>query len=470
VAIHVRVPAYANPGQEIEYRIVVENFSQAPAHHVIVRDPVPANARFVRANPEPSSRDPELTWQLGTLEAGGKRELVLVLAPKGTEDVNNCARVQFEHGQCVRTTVNKPSFNLHKEGPAQGILNESLTYKLTLTNTGIIELTNVLLADILDPGLKHGSGKNRLSWIVGTVAPGQSHTVDYQVVATVTGRLCNKAIATVAGDVRQQVDNCVTVGEAKLKLAMSGPHARYLNAPASYQIAVSNPGSVPLANVVIQNPLPGDTSFVSASDGGQFNGNLVQWNIGSLAPGGSQTVELALRAQAPGRICNHASASSDHGLISEAEACTEFVGVPALALDVADTMDPVEVGGTTTYNITVRNPGTNPATNVRIIATVPEQLEVTQAAGSTDNRKMGNRLIYEPLTLRAGGEARYRIDVKAKNPGDVRFKVELTADALQAGPVQQEESTTIYSSMPTSRFPWPEGTALRFARGDTKGS
>src|SRR5262249_36545801 len=95
VALRVRVPASVSAGQEIEYRICVENSSSAAAHHVQVRDPLPANARFVRATPEPTAQEPELLWDLGTLEARACREIVLVLAPTDGGEVRNCARVQF---------------------------------------------------------------------------------------------------------------------------------------------------------------------------------------------------------------------------------------------------------------------------------------------------------------------------------------------------------------------------------------
>jgi uncharacterized repeat protein (TIGR01451 family) len=49
VAIRVRVVAAAAPEQEIQYRICVHNVSVADAHHVLVRNPLPPNARFVRA-------------------------------------------------------------------------------------------------------------------------------------------------------------------------------------------------------------------------------------------------------------------------------------------------------------------------------------------------------------------------------------------------------------------------------------
>jgi hypothetical protein len=43
---------------------------------------------------------------------------------------------------------------------------------------------------------------------------------------------------------------------------------------------------------------------------------------------------------------------------------------------------------------------------------------------------------------------RYEIFVRALRTGDVRFKVEVTADQLKAGgPVHEEESTTIYTDI-----------------------
>jgi hypothetical protein len=55
-------------------------------------------------------------------------------------------------------------------------------------------------------------------------------------------------------------------------------------------------------------------------------------------------------------------------------------------------------------------------------------------------------LVFEPLpALKPGANADYYVYVKAQRAGEVRFKVELTADQLKTGgPVREEESTTIY--------------------------
>src|SRR5262245_52425836 len=60
VKLHVRVPALSTPGQPLEYQIRVENPSAADAHHVVVKNALPANAKLVRASPEPHVKEPEL--------------------------------------------------------------------------------------------------------------------------------------------------------------------------------------------------------------------------------------------------------------------------------------------------------------------------------------------------------------------------------------------------------------------------
>jgi uncharacterized repeat protein (TIGR01451 family) len=451
VALRVRVPATVALGQEIEYHLCVENCSEAPAHHVIVRNPLPANARFVRAQPEPAVMEPELRWHLGTLEPFARRDILLVLAPTGTGDVRNCARVQFEHGQCVTTHVARPGLRLRKEGPTQAVLYDALTFRLEVSNTGTAPATNVVLTDSLPEGLEPSSGRNPLTWDLGTLEPGRTRTVEYQAVAKTTGRLCNRAVVTAAGGLREQAESCVSVGEAKLALTKTGPAQYYLNRATTYQLTVSNPGTAPATNVVLSDPLPEQMQFIRAGDNGQLVGTEVRWTIGTLEPGATRTVDVVLRATAAGRICNRATATADRGLSAQAEACTEFAGVSGLLFEVVDTDDPVEVGGETAYIITVRNQGTAQMTNLRIVATVPDQLAVTRATGPSDHRKEGQKVVFDPLTLAAGAEVRYQIYVKALQPGDVRFKVDLSADQLPSGPLHEEESTTLYRDVPAPR-------------------
>jgi uncharacterized repeat protein (TIGR01451 family) len=221
--------------------------------------------------------------------------------------------------------------------------------------------------------------------------------------------------------------------------------------PASYQITIINAGTTALTDVVIQNPLPAQTTFVSASSGGRLANNVVHWQLGTLEAGVSRTVELELRAQGPGRVRNVAYATAEHGLSERAEFSTDFSGQAGLLFEVVDSDDPVEVNGTTRYLIVVRNQGMVPATRVQVAATVPNEMAIVRVTGAAEHQVGGQRVLYDPLTLAVGGDARYEITVKALKPGDVRFRAELTADQLPAGPVHEEESTLIYEDLPVAR-------------------
>lgn len=444
VTIRVRVPAAVTGGKEIEYRMTVENASQAPAHHVLVRNPVPANAKLVRASPEPNARGAELLWQLGTLSAGSYREIVLVLAATGPGDVDNCARVQFEHGECVRTHVARPDLRLEKNGPDRAVVGDTLAYRLTVTNAGDADAAGVALTDPLAAGLEPAEGKAPLKWDIGALPAGQSRSVGYRVVARAPGRLCNRAVATADGGLRTEAESCVAVTQPKVSLAAVGPARRYVHAPAAYRLTLGNPGTAPATGVVVENPLPAGARLVSAP-GAHVEGGAVRWDIGIVAPGESRTLELVLAPEEAGTICNRASARADRGLTAGAEACTEVLGVPGVLLEMVDSDDPIEVGGETTYRVTVRNQGTQTVTNLRLEATAPEQLEIVRAAGPADSSLQGARLTFDPLSVRPGAEARYTIRARGERPGDARFKVDLTADQLPAGPVHEEESTTVYA-------------------------
>ena len=89
----------------------------------------------------------------------------------------------------------------------------------------------------------------------------------------------------------------------------------------------------------------------------------------------------------------------------------------ALLLEVVDTEDPVEVGAETSYVIVVRNQGTVAATNIRIEALVPEQMDIIRVTGATDHQKDGRRIIFQPLTLQARTDARYLVYVRGFSPG-----------------------------------------------------
>jgi uncharacterized repeat protein (TIGR01451 family) len=462
VAIRVRVPASAAAGEPLEYHICVENTSRAPAHHVTVRNPLPANARFVRATPPPEAREPELLWRLGTLAPCACREIVLVLEPTGAGDVKNCARVQFEHGQCVVTRLARPRLALTIIGPAEAVLTEPLTFRLTVANTSNIEARGLLLTAFLPPGLEasnrppaNPSEKQALRWEdLGPLAPGQSVTREFQAAARRAGRLRLEATVTGAG-ILEEAAHEVIAGQPDLELMMTGPEEAPVRRAVTYRLTVRNPGSLPATNVVVALPIPNGVQVVEAADGGQTTEGQVRWPLGTLPPGERRTLRVKLQAPAKVDAGYQARATADRGLDAKASLTTRFTGSGGLTFFTEPDENPVFVNTASGYSITVINQGNDTARDVRIVARVPEQMEVTGAEGPAGSKgRVEKQLVsFDPLpTLAPGAEAAYRVLVTPKRAGDVLLTVEMTADQPKLErPVRKDTPTTVANPGPPAQ-------------------
>ncbi len=427
------------------YRIIVENRSTATAHHVTVRNLLPANTKLVWAKPKPAPKEPSITWLLGSLEGGAVHELIFVLEATGAGPIQNCARVTFEHGLCTTTEIAAPVLNLKKQGPTEAQVGETLNYQLIVTNRGTAPAANVLVTDQLPEGLTHAGGQNPLTFRIGTLTPGESKSIPYQLSARGQGRLTNKAVATADGGFKAQTEWTVVVTQAKLELSKAGPARVYAGSEVPYRLTIKNTGTGPARSVVLSDPLPAQALFVSASDGGAAVGGEVRWSLGTLPAGATKTVELTVKPRAVGQVVNRARATGEPRLEAMAEFKTEVLGAPALLLEAIDTADPIVVGETTSYVIVVGNQGSVPATNVKITATGPAEIVVTDAQGPVNHQKTAQQVTFEAHTIPPKGTAEYRVTIRGVKAADVRFRVQLTADQLTAGPVHEEESTNVFS-------------------------
>ena len=142
---------------------------------------------------------------------------------------------------------------------------------------------------------------------------------------------------------------------------------------------------------------------------------------------------------------------------TKAQSALEILGLPAFRLEVLDEVDPVPVGGRTTYKIDVTNQGSLPGDRVEIVATVPVEMKVVSANGPATARIEGQHVFFPPVDgLQPKRTFSYSVEAEAVRPGDARFHVELRSASLQ-DPVIKEESTIIYAAAPgTDAAPSPE--------------
>lgn len=126
---------------------------------------------------------------------------------------------------------------------------------------------------------------------------------------------------------------------------------------------------------------------------------------------------------------------------------SRVAGIAAILLEVVDLEDPVELGNPVTYEIKVLNQGNGPLTRVRLAASIPEGQEFVSGSGASTVTAEGGTITTEAVAeLAPKAEAVWRMVLKTTKAGDVRFKVDLTADQFPR-PVEEYEATTSTQSI-----------------------
>ncbi|MEO1367377.1 MAG: hypothetical protein AAFX50_09385, partial [Acidobacteriota bacterium] len=149
--------------------------------------------------------------------------------------------------------------------------------------------------------------REELFWNLGTLAPGRGTTVTFApTVAGVSGgTLITFPIAVDAdGQSRRLIRQTLLVRDYRtFDLAVDAERSPVgANERLVYTLTYGNRSSEPTTGTTLRFPLPGGTSFVSASDGGSFAGGAVVWNLGTLAArqGGQRQVRVQVGSIAAG--------------------------------------------------------------------------------------------------------------------------------------------------------------------------
>lgn len=460
VTIRVRVSAQASPNDELEYRILVENHSPAEAHQVRVRNNIPTNAKFLRANPPPDSLEGELIWKLGSLPGNSSKEIKLVVTVTGTGEVDCISRVQYEHGQAVKTQLASPLL-IKMTGPIQAMLYDTLSYQIDIFNTGNSELTGVQLTNIIPDGLEFltskpsTSGENPLIWNIGAIPGGQSKRLEFQAAAKKTGEFINKATVTTTSGMKKETSSKVEVGEVKLALNLGGPDRRNINRPTSYQITITNSGNQIVRGIKVSNKLDPSTQFLAASGGGRNENGEIKWLIPQLAPKQRQTVQMVIKPTIAGTLKNRTEVTADKIPTGwQVEKITIFENNSGLVAEIDKSIDPMEIGEQTALTLRLINNSPNPIKNLILSAMSPDTTIVTEGRGPTNFSRQPDKVGFLPLPiLEPGKEVTYSLFLQAKKPGDGTFRLEYSADEGISGKAEETISILPSSKAPASNEP-----------------
>ncbi len=227
--------------------------------------------------------------------------------------------------------------SIRKTGPLVAPPGGEITFTLSLSNSGELTATSVLVTDTLPPEVSYlGSScpfsltrptSRTLVWKVGVLPPGAGPvTISFagRLTDAVAGPITNTVrIATDAME-RDLDDNSAEwsslVGDpaqfADLVVGKSGPVSVTAGRLITYAISVRNSGRMTATAVILTDSLPAVVGFVSQSSDYAFtrpaSGELV-WELGALPPGASVAWTFAglVADGAAGQVANVIVVASD---------------------------------------------------------------------------------------------------------------------------------------------------------------
>ncbi len=183
----------------------------------------------------------------------------------------------------------------------------------------------------------------------------------------------------------------------------------------TYTLQVTNMGPSPVTGVTVTDTLPAGVTFLSVTPtqgSGSHAAGTVTVNLGSLDSGGAATITIVVNvpSSATGSLLNQAVVTGDNidpvPLNNSDDEPTQIIQQIDLAIDKADTPDPVVAGQQLTYTLLVTNLGPSDASGVTAVDTLPAGVSYVSATTTQGNVTASGGTITAALgDLAPGAEA-----------------------------------------------------------------
>lgn len=218
-----------------------------------------------------------------------------------------------------------------------------------------------------------------------------------------------------------------------VSLSTTGPAAVALGQEVPVTVTVTNTGQVETQAMTVRLPVPDGVQVVRSQPPAIPDGNQLVWTLGALPAGQAHPLQVVYRSTRPGAVTACASVATMEGLRDEKCMTTQVV-VPQLAVALTGPAAGI-VGVPALYQITVTNPGSGPATNVKLSAAFDAGLEHASKA---------NPVELPVGTLAAGESKTTTLSLTPRQPGQLAAQVTATAD----GDLRQQARHALTAQVP----------------------
>lgn len=472
LSVHVTAsPAPVDPGKTITYTVTVKNNGpSSTTSSVTLTDTLPPTTS-VTAPPTNCSGSSTVTCTISSLAVGAEKVFTItanvpsnvtgaltntaVVTTSGSDsDPNNANNTETTNTDVNLTADLKVTMS---DGPDPAVLNQDqVTYTMIVTSlTGSQTVPNVTLVDTLpasatlitgstttDRGTcTENGGAKRVTCDLGSMAAGNTATITIKVRPGVKGTMTNTANVNFDGtdpdssNNKASQDTTVAVFADIAVTATDDRDPVGVKNDLSYIINVKNNGPSPSSDVSLTATLPSGVNFSSASAsqglGCSESSGTVTCDLQAMAKDAQATVTIFVVPQNITSIQMSATAQvasdetdPDSGNNSVTES-TEVVDNPSkasadLSMSIGAGPNPVNTGDTLTYTMTVLNNGTDTATGVIAVLSLPASATVSSPGSGCSKDSQTNIVRCSLSNLGNGASAQATVGVTPTQSGIIK--------------------------------------------------
>jgi uncharacterized repeat protein (TIGR01451 family) len=315
----IAAPATADLCSPIPVHITVTNSGTGTARNTKVTCALPAGLTTTEGKTS-------VTIDAGTLAAGQSQDFTIQAKASKTGEYTNKANAAADGGltaetRTVTTSVHQPVLTLKAEAPSTLMIGREMAIKFTVKNTGDAEAQNVVLNTAVPPGTTYSRADNgaveksgKVSWGLGSLAPGESKTLAMTVRTTGSGSIPASANVT-ATCAAQATDSCNTTVEGVADigtLLTDDTGVVTVGDPHVFSYEIKNQGQVDLTNVHVVATLDEALSFVSstAPSAPKVNGNKLDFTIGTVKIGQTSRFTITTKGTKAGELFIHSDTTA----------------------------------------------------------------------------------------------------------------------------------------------------------------
>ncbi len=333
--------------------------------------------------------------------------------------------------------IQAPALTVEKLSPREIQVNQIADFEIVVKNVGRMTAEDVHVFDAVPAGTEFKgatpepariSQDQTLQWNLGQLRAGQEKRIKLQLKPIQPGEMGSVAQVTFAA----QASMRTLVTKPVLEIVHQTNPTHLIGGDVVLDVVVTNKGDGPARNVMIQQDVPAQLEFPDGLPGGSRG---IEYEVGTLMPGKSRRVKLALKAADIGKIQNVMYASADGGLRAEHRLPIEVVSPNLVATSEGPTRRFLKRD--VTHQFSVTNKGTAKATNVELIARLPSGLRYLQSNNQGRYDANTHAVYWSLAELDRDIEAKVELKTMPVDVGNQPIRFESAADLNIRSSIEQ---------------------------------